>query len=541
MIAVEPAVPATSPRFSIVTPVYDPPADVLREMIDSVRAQSFTDWEFVLVDDCSPSSHVLPILREYAAADERITVVERGTNGGIVAASNDGLAAAGGEFVGLLDHDDTLVVDALRLVDMYAEKHPEMDYCYSDEDLIDLNGQYVGPFYKPDWSPERLRAQNYCTHFSVFRTALLEEIGGFRPGFDGSQDYDIIFRATERAREIVHIPFVLYHWRQIATSVASGDLSVKPYAYDAGRKAVEEHCARVGLDADVTLGEFPGNYRARRRTPADARVSVVITTAGESALVWGVERLHVVETIQSVLAHSSRVLEFVVVVEAATSAHVRASIGRAVGDHEVRVVEVPADAGRNALVDLGVVTATGDFLLLLHDDIEVITDGFIDELLGYAIDPSVGAVGCLAYFADGRIRHGGYVHNGNPHEIMQGFAGDTLGHRGMMTVARESASVSAACMMVRRDVFFDVGGFSPSLQNDFGDVDFGLKLRSRDLDRIWTPHAAVYNFGVVADPAALTPDRELLERRWGHQLSEDPYFNPNLRRDRRDWVENGLR
>ncbi len=541
MIAVEPAVPATSPRFSIVTPVYDPPADVLREMIDSVRAQSFTDWEFVLVDDCSPSSHVLPILREYAAADERITVVERGTNGGIVAASNDGLAAAGGEFVGLLDHDDTLVVDALRLVDMYAEKHPEMDYCYSDEDLIDLNGQYVGPFYKPDWSPERLRAQNYCTHFSVFRTALLEEIGGFRPGFDGSQDYDIIFRATERAREIVHIPFVLYHWRQIATSVASGDLSVKPYAYDAGRKAVEEHCARVGLDADVTLGEFPGNYRARRRTPADARVSVVITTAGESALVWGVERLHVVETIQSVLAHSSRVLEFVVVVEAATSAHVRASIGRAVGDHEVRVVEAPADAGRNALVDLGVVTATGDFLLLLHDDIEVITDGFIDELLGYAIDPSVGAVGCLAYFADGRIRHGGYVHNGNPHEIMQGFAGDTLGHRGMMTVARESASVSAACMMVRRDVFFDVGGFSPSLQNDFGDVDFGLKLRSRDLDRIWTPHAAVYNFGVVADPAALTPDRELLERRWGHQLSEDPYFNPNLRRDRRDWVENGLR
>jgi glycosyltransferase involved in cell wall biosynthesis len=541
MSTVESAVPSTRPRFSIVTPVYDPPADVLREMIDSVLAQSYTDWEFVLVDDCSPSSHVRPILREYAAGDERITVVERATNGGIVAASNDGLALAGGEFIGLLDHDDTIAIDALRLVDMYAHEHPEMDYCYSDEDLIDLDGQYIGPFYKPDWSPERLRAQNYCTHFSVFRASLLEQIGGFRPGFDGSQDYDIILRATEQAREIVHIPFVLYHWRQIATSVASGDLSVKPYAYDAGRKAVEEHCARVGLDADVTLGAFPGNYRARRRPPADATVSVVITTAGESALVWGVERLHVVETIQSVLAHSSRVVEFVIVVEPATSAHVRASIKRAVGDHAVHMVEGPADAGHNELVDLGVVTATGDFLLLLHDDIEVITDEFIDELLSYAIDPTVGAVGCLAHFADGRIRHGGYVHNGNPHEIMQGFAGDTPGHRGMMTVARETASVSAACMMVRYDVFFDVGGFSRLLHNKFGDVDLGLKLRSRDLDCIWTPHAAVYDFGEVIDPAASTADRELLERRWGHLLSEDPYFNPNLQPDRRDWVEKGLR
>lgn len=531
----------SSPRFSIVTPVYDPPADVLREMVESVLAQSFADWEFVLIDDCSPSDHVLPILRGYAASDERITVVERTSNGGIVAASNDGLAVARGEFVGLLDHDDTLVVDALRLVDMYANQYPEMDYCYSDEDLIDLTGKYVGPFYKPDWSPERLRAQNYCTHFSVFRASLIEQIGGFRPGFDGSQDYDIILRASEQAREVVHIPFVLYHWRQIATSVASGDLSVKPYAYDAGREAVEQHCARIGLDADVTLGDFPGNYRTRRRTPVDARISVVIPTAGESARVWGVERLHVVETIRSVLAHSSEVLEFVMVVEPAASAHVRASIERAVGDHDVRIVEAPADAGRNELVNLGGVTATGDFLLLMHDDIEVVTDEFIDGLLGYAVDPSVGAVGCLAYFADGRIRHGGYVHNGNPHEIMQGFAGDTPGHRGMMTVARETASVSAACMMVRRAAFLDVGGFSRSLHDDFGDVDFGLKLRSRDLTRIWTPHVAVYDFGVVVDPVAPTADRELLERRWGHQLQQDPYFNPNLQPDRHDWVEKGLR
>ena len=541
MSAAESATKPASPRFTIVTPVYDPPANVLREMIDSMLAQSFTDWEFVLVDDRSPSGHVLPILRGYAAADERIIVVERAENGGIVAASNDGLAAARGEFVGLLDHDDTLAPDALRLVDMYAERHPKMDYCYSDEDMIDFEGRYVGPFYKPDWSPERLRAQNYCTHFSVFRTALLARIGGFRPGFDGSQDYDIILRATEEAREILHIPFVLYHWRQIATSVASGDLTVKPYAYDAGRKAVEEHCKRIGLDAEVSVGAFPGNYYVRRGTPDAASISVVITTNGHASRVWGVERLHVVETICSVLAHTSRPVEFVVVMEAGTSAHVRASIGRAVGGHELCMVDGPPQAGRNQLIDLGVVAAMGDFVLLLHDDIEVATDEFVDEFLGYVLDASVGAVGCLSHFSDGRIRHGGFVHNGNPHEIMQGFAADVLGHRGMMTVPREVASVSDACLMARRDVFLDVGGFAQELHDDFGDVDFGLKLRSRGLDRIWTPNVSFYDFGAVRDPAAETTDRALLERRWGHQLREDPYFNPNLQPDRRDWVERGLR
>ncbi len=529
------------PRFTIVTPVYDPPAVVLREMIDSMLAQSFSDWEFILVDDCSPSRHVLPILRECAAADERIIVVEREANGGIVAASNDGLAVARGEFVGLLDHDDTLVPDALRLVDMYADKHPEMDYCYSDEDLIDFEGRYVGPFYKPDWSPERLRSQNYCTHFSVFRTALLEQIGGFRPGFDGSQDYDVILRASEQAREIVHIPFVLYHWRQIATSVASGDLTVKPYAYDAGRKAVEEHCERIGLDAEVSLGAFPGNYRVRRSAPVDASISVVIVTNGHSSRIWGVERLHVVETIRSVLAHTARPVEFVVVAEHGTTEHVSASIRRAVGDHELCLIDGAPRMARHQLVNLGAVAASGDHLLLLHDDIDLVTDEFVDELLSYVVDPSVGAVGCMSYFSDGRVRHGGYVHNGNPHEIMQGFAAGIAGHRGMMTIPREVASVSDACLMVRRQVFLDVGGFSQVLAADFGDVDFGLKLRLQRLDRIWTPDVSYYDFGAVRDPDGQTADRALLEQRWGYQIHEDPYFNPNLRPDRGDWVEKGLR
>lgn len=530
-----------SPRFSIVTPVYDPPAYVLRDMIESVQAQSFTDWELVLVDDRSTSAHVMGILSEYAAADHRIIVVEREHNGGIVAASNDGLAAASGEFIGLLDHDDTLVADALLLVDMFAQDHPDMDYCYSDEDLIDLDGRYVGPFYKPDWSPERLRAQNYCTHFSVFRASLLDAIGGFRDGFDGSQDYDIILRATERARQIVHIPFVLYHWRQIATSVASGDLTVKPYAYDAGCRAVAEHCERIGIDADVSLCRFPGNYRVRRRVPAETATSVVITTAGQTGRVWGVERVHVVETMRSVLAHTNRPIEFVVVVSPGTPSRVREAIARAAAEAPLQQIEAPGWSNVSEMVNVGVVAATNEFVVLMHDDVEVMSADFLDELLGLASAPSVGAVGCKSYFADGRIRHGGYVHNGNPHEIMQGFGHDEPGHRGMLTVTREVASISAACMMVRRDVFLDVGGFSRQIHHHFADVDLGLKLRARQLDRIWTPHVEMYDFGPIIDPAERTADRQLIDRRWVHQLREDPYFNPNLQPDRRDWVEKGLR
>lgn len=528
-------------RFSIVTPVYDPPAKVLREAIESVLAQTFTDWELILVDDASPSPHVAEVLRSFAALDERIVVLEREHNGGIVAASNDGLELASGEFVGLLDHDDTLVPQALRIVDMYIRKHPELDYCYSDEDLLAPDGRYVGAFYKPDWSPERLRAQNYCTHFSVFSSGLLAEIGGFRPGFDGSQDYDLILRASEAAREIVHIPFVLYHWRQIASSVAMGDPLVKPYAYVAGCSAVREHCERLGIEADVTAAVHPGNYRVVRRVEGRPLTSVVIPTVGSSSRIWGVERCHVVETVRSVRAATSRDIEFVVVADPETPQAVLAALGRAVGDTPLIVVE--ADAGSNVhdRFNLGSSNAHGEYLLLMHDDLEVITDEFLDELLGHAGQASVGAVGCKTYFHDGRVRHGGYVHNGNPHAIMQGFANDEPGHRGMLTVPREVLSVSGACMLVARHVYFQVGGLSGRFEHHFADVDFGLKLRAEQFTCIWTPYAELYDFSSVVDPAVRTPDREFLDRRWGHQIAEDPYFNPNLQPDRGDWVERGLR
>ena len=365
-------------HYSIVTPVYDPPADVLHEMIESVTRQTNPNWELVLVDDRSPSPHVTPILRAAAASDSRIVVVERAVNGGIVAASNDGLAVATGDFIALLDHDDTLAPSALEMVDLYADRHPEMDYAYSDEDLINPAGRFVAPFYKPDWSPERLRSQNYCTHLSVFRASLLDRIGGFREGFDGSQDYDIILRATEQAREIVHIPYVLYHWRQIATSVAAGDPGVKPYAYEAGRRAVQEHCDRVGIDAEVGLGPHPGNYSVRRPVVGDPTISIVISTRGEAGTVWGVERTYVVDAVMSIVSSTSRDIEFVIVTDDATPRAAIDAVRRAAGTHPVVTVDVASALSEGERLDRGAIEASGDHLLFMHDDIEVMKSEFID-------------------------------------------------------------------------------------------------------------------------------------------------------------------
>src|SRR6478735_4120432 len=307
-----------TPRFSIVTPVYDPPEDALTEMIRSVRRQTRGDWELILVDDRSPSAHVLEILRQAAADEPRIKLLERPVNGGIVAASNDGIAAADGDWIVLLDHDDLLARHALQRAAEALDADPEIDYLYTDEDKVDPDGRRRDAFYKPDWSPERLRSQNYCCHMSVLRRSIVDDVGGFRDGFDGSQDHDLVLRVTERARKVHHIPEVLYHWRMLPTSAAASS-EAKPYAVEAGRRAVEEHCARVGIPAVVEAQEPPGNYRVRRQLRDDPLVSIIIPTRGSHGRVWGVERVYVIEAVRSIVEQATyQNVEFVVVVDDGT-------------------------------------------------------------------------------------------------------------------------------------------------------------------------------------------------------------------------------
>ncbi len=556
--------PAPGRRFSILTPVYDPPPRVLAEMVASVRAQTFDNWELILVDDGS-ADFIAHQLDGFAAEDSRITVVHRAENGGIVAASNDALDTATGEFVVLVDHDDVLDARALELVDRAVTEHPDLDYCYSDEDLLvertvpdgaptpsgwSVNEptpphQFVHPFYKPDWSPDRLRSQNYCSHLSVLRTSLVREVGGFRSGLDGSQDHDLVLRVSERARRIVHVPAVLYHWRVSATSVA-GDRQAKPDAYEAGRRAVQEHCDRLGLQATVSLGSAPGLYRVDREVTGDPLTSVVIPTRGWRGRVWGVERTYVVDAVASVVARTSRRIEFVLVVDHDTPPEAVAAATRAAGDVPVEVVEYDRPFNFSDKVNLGAVHAAGDLLLVLNDDVEVITDEFLDAMLPLALDADVGAVGAKMYFADGRLQHAGHVYNHNPRHAMFGWRGDERGVGELLHVVRECSGVTAACLLTRAEVFAEVGGFSPLLSNSFNDVDFCLKLGEAGYRRIWTPFAELYHFesasrGAASIDRATMAEDDVLRRRWRPQLERDPYYNPNLAPDRDDWVERGLR
>jgi len=234
----------TPPRFSIVTPVYETPGKVLTEMLASVRRQRFGDWQLCLVDDASRSPQVREILERAARQDQRIEVAWRTDNGGIVAASNDALRLATGEFVALLDHDDKLHPDALARVDEALRGNREADYVYTDEDKIDARGRHAGPFLKPEWSPERMRTQMYTCHLSVLRRSLVEEVGGFDPAFEGAQDWDLVLKVTERARAVLHVPRVLYHWRGLESSTAGLGESAKPWAFEAGKRAIQAHCDR---------------------------------------------------------------------------------------------------------------------------------------------------------------------------------------------------------------------------------------------------------------------------------------------------------
>lgn len=530
------------PRFSIITPVYEPPSDVLADTLASVMGQTFTDWELIAVNDASPSAWVAEQLDQAAALDPRIRVVHREQNGGITVASQQALEAATGDFVVLLDHDDTLELWALQAVAAALDADPEIDYLYTDEDKLSAEGHYIEPFYKPDWSPERLRAQNYCCHLSVLRRSLTVEVGGFRPGFEGSQDYDIILRVTEKARRVHHLPEVLYHWRKVPMSVAS-DPGAKPYAYESGRRAVQEHCDRMGIDAVVESEELLGTYRLRRRIAGEPLVSVIIPTRGSSGRVWGVQRCYVVEAVRSVMGTLSHYanIEFVVVVDRETPADVLTALERVAGDR-LRLVWFDGPFNFSDKVNLGRVHASGDLLLLLNDDIEVITPDFIEVMIPLAQEPDVGSVGAKLLFSDGTLQHAGHVYTGHASHVFLRRDGNEPGPSALLAVQRECIGVTAACLMLRPEVFDQVGGFSPVYASNFNDVDFALKLRQVGYRNLWTPYARLFHFeSVTRDPTVSVAEHEAINRRWYPQLQNDPYHNINLEGHRDDWVERGMR
>jgi O-antigen biosynthesis protein len=509
----------SAPLFSIVTPVYEPPVDVLSDTIASVLAQECEDWEWILVDDCSPTEAVRELIRDHASRDPRIRLVERETNGHIVAASNDGIDAARGEFIVLLDHDDLLTSDALSTNAQRIERGEDIDYLYSDEDKVDDEGNLYDEFRKPDWSPERLRGQMYTSHLSVMRTEVVRRVGGFREGYDGSQDHDLALRVGEVARHVVHIPEVLYHWRAVVGS-ASADINAKPYATIAGAKAVQDHMDRLGLAAKVGQGPVPGHYRITRSLDPAVRVSVVIPTIGQSDLIWGSRRVMVVEAVRSLLARTSHPnLEIVVVYDVPTPESVLRELEEIAGDKLV-LERFTRPFNYSEKMNVGCLRASGDRLVFLNDDIEVISDGWLEQLVAPLDEPDVGTVQHAGH-AYGR---GHYLH---PYRDSPRVS---YGPFGALIINREASGVTAACAAMRRNTFVEVGGFCEALPANFNDVDLCYKVLGQGERIVYVASVELYHFESRSRERAVHDwERAIVRGRWGiPQL--DPYVPDGPRR-----------
>jgi glycosyltransferase involved in cell wall biosynthesis len=522
-----------APRFSILTPVYETPADVLGAMLDSVRAQRFGDWELCLVDDSSTQPHVGEMIERAQRQDPRIHVLRRESNGGIAAASNDALAQARGEFVTLLDHDDELHPDALAQVHEAIAAAPEADYVYTDEDKIDRSGRHSAPFFKPGWSPERLRTQMYTCHLSTLRRSLVEEVGGFDSQFEGSQDWDLVLKVTERARQVLHIPKVLYHWRTLETSAAGGGEEAKPWAFDMGTRAVQAHCERIGLPATVERDkDLPGIYHLQPCLESQPAVSIVIPTAGQAREVRYEEVVLATHCVRSIVETSTyENYEIVCVADESTGADVIAELREIAGDR-LRTVSFDRPFNFSSKVNLGAVHSEGEHLLLLNDDMEVITPDWIERMVMYSGIPEIGAVGARLLWEDGRVQHAGVqFEDGLPGHLHRGFSGDFDGYANAVRVAQNCLAVTGACLMTRRDAFEEAGGLTTTLPVNYNDMDYCLKMRAGGRRVVCDPDTVLYHFESSSRSSDVEDwEKEQLLERWLPLTAADPYANPNLHR-----------
>lgn len=516
------------PRFSVVTPVYNTEPALLRACIESVRAQIYPDWELCLCDDASTRADTTAVVRE-AAADPRVRVRVLEANRGIAEASNEALSLATGDFVVLLDHDDEITPDALFEIARWLGDHPDADMLYSDEDKLDARGR-CDPYFKPDWSPEHFLSTMYTCHLMAVRRTRLDEIGGFRAGYDGAQDYDLVLRLMERTARIHHIPKILYHWRKVAGSAASEN-AAKPWAIDAGRMALADYVRRRGWRADVLPGVAPGVFRIRREIAGRPLVSIVIPTRGrDPRLARCLTRL--------ADGTAWRPFEVLVVADQALGERARAALARLDG----RIVPYDADGGFNfsRKVNAGARAASGGHLLLLNDDVEPLDDpDWLSAMLEYSQAPDVGAVGAKLVYPDGRVQHAGIVLGvrGVAAHAFHQHPPSTQGHASSIVRPGNFSAVSAACLMTRRDVFDEAGGFDECFPVDFNDVDYCLKVRRAGRRVVFTPYAQLVHDESASVGRRMPDPRAIAEmrRRWGPVIDRDPYYHPDLSREYPDY------
>ena len=526
------------PLLSVVMPVYNAPSEFLRQAIDSVLEQLYAHWELCIADDCSPDPEILRILATYQRKDPRIKVVRRDQNGNVSAASNSALALATGELVALMDHDDVLPAHALYMVAVELNRCPEADIIYSDEDKIDRSNIRYGAYFKSDWNPDLMRGQNMINHLGVYRRSLLVSIGGFRLGYEGSQDYDLALRAVERTtpERIRHIPHVLYH-RRVFPQSGSFSASNLPRATRAARRAVQDHLDRLGTGASVV--PLPGLDSYSRviypLPPVPPPVTLIVPTRDKVELLS--------QCINSLLARTEYPDFNVIIVnnrscEAETLAYF-ASLER---NSRVKILAFDREFNYSAINNFAIGQARGNVIGLVNNDIRVIEPGWLKEMVSHALRPEVGAVGAKLLYPDDRVQHAGVITgiNGVADHAHRFRARHDVGYFGRLVLTQDYSCVTAACLVMRKTVYEEVGGLDETnLRVSFNDVDLCLRIRDKRYLVVWTPHAELYHVESASRGRDTHPEQaerarnevRYMKMRWGDSLLCDPYYNPNLSLD----------
>lgn len=532
---------AVRPRFSFVMPVYNPPVALLRDCIEAMLGQTWPDIELCIADDASPDPAIGPLLREYAARDARVKLVTRPRNGHISAASNSALALASGDFIVLVDHDDLVPDYALFVVAYWINRFPDADILFSDEDKIDVDGNRHSPYFKGNFNKFLMFGHNMVSHLGVYRRTLVEALGGFRQGLEGSQDYDLFLRCCERTDEarIIHIPHVLYHWRTVAGSTAISH-DQKSYAVIAAEAAINGHFERTGTPLRSRPGYAPGLCAIGQVAERDAAVTVIVPTRDQVALL--------APCVASVLAASDGRFEVLVFDNGSTDPATLDWLARAGDDQRVRVVRDDMPFNFSALNNRAARAATGEILCFLNNDTEVESAGWLARARALLALDEVGVVGARLFYPDGHLQHFGIATGMMDHRVAGsphlGLPRGAHGYFGKAGLIQEFSAVTAACMFVRREQFLALGGFGEELAVAYNDVDLCLRYRRHGLRVLCDPEIALIHKesrsrGSDADGAnraRLDREAALMRERWGATLDCDPFWSPNHALDRPDFA-----
>lgn len=522
---------AQKPLISIVIPLYCTPLPYLKELLESVRRQSYENWQLCLADG-SPDDKAKEFIEKHYGREKRIVYRKLEENGGISVNTNEAVALAAGEYLMLCDHDDTLEPDALYEI-VKAINDTGADVLYTDEDKVSMDGRhYFDPNFKPDFNLFRLRENNYICHNFVVKKSLTDETGLLRSEFDGAQDFDFILRCCEKAQKITHIPKVLYHWRCHMDSTAA-DPSSKAYAYEAGRKAVREHYQRLGIDAKVEMTERPGWYRSHVKVQGNPLISVIIPNKDHT------------DDLELCLFSMTRKSTYrnyeILIVENNSEKEETFEYYRKLPDRypKARVLTWEKEFNYSAINNFAAKEAKGEYLLFLNNDVEILTPDWMEEMLQNCQQENVAAVGAKLYYPDDTIQHAGVVLGlgGIAGHIMCRASKEDPGYFGRMISVQEISAVTAACMMVKKSDFDAVGGLDETFQVAFNDIDLCMKFRAAGKKIIFTPYAELYHYESKSRGLEDTPEKQFrfdkevkrFQEKWAQQLEMgDPYYSPNL-------------